>query len=1041
MALYMTQTLTKRYQLQETIGMGGMGVVYRAKDLLTDDMVAFKRVLLPHSTDPHHSTTSDTLDYRLALADEFRTLATLRHPNIIAVLDYGFDEERKPFYTMELLQEAQNIVQYAQSTDEAGKVTLWIQMLHALAYLHRQGIIHRDIKPANVLVMPSGQVKLLDFGLATHRQSAPTTTIAGTLAYMSPELLTENPPSVASDLYATGIIACEMFLGKNPAHNDDVTKMINGIINNTIDLSALPKDLQPIIEGLLEKIPENRAISAEAVLGTLRTDTPYAISSESQAIRESFLKASAFVGRQSELTDLLMGLFNILSPTQAQGSLWLIGGESGVGKSRLLDEVRIRALTQGALAVRGQALKEDNTLFQIWREPLRRVLLEELPLSAESRANLTEIFPQTGQSSPATPDKATNSKRQAVTKAIIDVFSAVNMPTLLMLEDLHWASADIEIIRQLAEATKNHPLLIIGTYRDDEMPYLPEDLPNAALLKLNRLNKEAIRQLTSSMLGKAGEQNHVVDLLDRETEGNAYFIIEVVRALAEDAGSLGDIGKRTLPEKVFVGGIRTVVKRRLDRLPEDYRPLLSLAAVAGRWVELPIIEKIAPENINVALWLIECINASILDISDNRWRFAHEKLRDALLEDFSADELRHAHETIAHALKTVYGDDPQHIVALAYHFGRAELWYEAAGYTILAAEKLNNVSRYTKTSALCEYILPHVSDRDLRIRLVGEYTTALYRMSQYQKLVEIAAEIIALIDEDEQYQDIMGKIMVYYGWGWLHAGEYTNAQFYFDRAYRIYQELEDPYGLIRSLHGRGTIAFVYGDYELCDVFNTRALGYSQASNDKQGLADSYVNLGVTAFMRGDYEGCIAYQEKARVLFEEIGEIRGLGQINNNLGMAYEALKQFDKAETCYRKSIESSIQIQDLRISYNTEVNLGFMLLNQNPYSLVARQYLYRAVLKSQHRPLSIVYLESVTGLAYLLFYDGEVTNSAKLAGALRENPNITAELLSNRLKPLIEQYQSFLDEEEIATLLDAGETADLSELVTATLAQYALYE
>ena len=173
MALYMTQTLTKRYQLQETIGMGGMGVVYRAKDLLTDDMVAFKRVLLPHSTNPHHSTTSDTLDYRLALADEFRTLATLRHPNIIAVLDYGFDEERKPFYTMELLQEAQNIVQYAQSTDEAGKVTLWIQMLHALAYLHRQGIIHRDIKPANVLVMPSGQVKLLDFGLATHRQSAP----------------------------------------------------------------------------------------------------------------------------------------------------------------------------------------------------------------------------------------------------------------------------------------------------------------------------------------------------------------------------------------------------------------------------------------------------------------------------------------------------------------------------------------------------------------------------------------------------------------------------------------------------------------------------------------------------------------------------------------------------------------------------------------------------------------------------------------------------------------------------------------------------
>ena len=1037
----MIQTLSKRYQLQDTIGMGGMGVVYRAYDRLTNEIVAFKRVLLPHTTDPNRSTTPETLDYRLALADEFRTLATLRHPNIISVLDYGFDDERKPFYTMEMLVEAQDIVSYAKTQDEAGKVKLWVQMLHALAYLHRQGIIHRDIKPANVLVTPSGQVKLLDFGLATHRKSAPTTSVAGTLSYMAPELLTENPPSVASDLYSAGIIACELFMGKNPAHDDDVMKMITSIINDPLDLTGVPDQLLPILTQLLDKIPEMRYMSADSVLEALQFDTTYAIATESQAIRESFLKASAFVGREAELTELLMALFNILSPSNPQGSLWLVAGESGVGKSRLLDEVRIRALIQGALSVRGLALKEENALFQLWQEPLRRILLEDLPISKEAYALLSEVFPQAGKA-PSANIRILDGKRQAIIKAIIEAFQALPQPTVLMIEDIHWAGGDIEIIRQLADATQNKPLLIIASYRDDEMPYLPEDLPNANMLKLNRLKKADIRKLTSSMLGVAGEDEHVVDLLDRETEGNAYFIVEVVRVLAEEAGSLNEIGKRTLPEKVFAGGIRTVVKRRLDRLPDHYRPLLQLAAVAGRWVELPIIEYLAPGNIDVPLWLIECINASILDISDNRWRFAHDKLRDALLEDFTPEQIRQAHEQVANAIEHVFADDPQHVVALAYHFGQAQLWDKAAKYTIEASDELNRISRYAKTVSLCDTIFSHVQDRDLRIRLAGEYTHALYRMSQYQKMLPIAKETLILIDEDETYQEITGKIMVFYGWGWLHAGEYDQAQFQFDRAYRIYQQLEDGYGLVRALHGRSVIAFNYGDFDLCDQFNSRALEIAKTEGDKQGMADSYVNLSITKFMSGDYDGCIEYNQKGLALFEELGETRGIASAQNNLGMTYQMKKQFDLATTYYKKSIEGAIQIQDYRMSYNTEVNLGFMLLDQNPYSIDARQYLYRAVKKSEHRPLSIVYLEGIAGLAHMLFYDGDLTKSAKLTACLKVHSNATKELHQSRLDPLIEKYKQVDGEaESLLAILKQGDDFDFNTLATEVIEHYALYE
>lgn len=1045
----MTQLLTKRYEVQDTIGMGGMGVVYRAIDRLTGETVAFKRVLAEHLPNadlqasdtlpdmppsPTRTTSPDTLDYRLALADEFRTLATLRHPNIIAVLDYGFDDERIPFFTMELLTEAQDVVSYAKSQDEIGKIGLWIQILQALAYLHRQGIIHRDLKPANVLVTRAGQVKLLDFGLATHRQNAKTVSMAGTLAYMAPELLTEQPPSVESDLYASAIIACEMLLGKNPVYHADIITMIQGIINTPPDLSGLPTSLMPIMTRLTEKDPDARFRSADAVLQALRQETTYIVPDESQAIRESFLKASAFVGRETELADLQNALFNILSTHNPQGSLWLIGGESGVGKSRLLDELRIRALIQGALTVRGQALKEDTTLLQLWREPLQRLLLEELPLSDETRTNVDIILSQSALSQKSLTDSSW------AIRTIIEVFKAIQQPTMLILEDIHWASGDIDIIRQLADAAKNHRLLIIASYRDDEMPYLPEELPNAELLKLERLNREAIRQLTASMLGEVGDDMQVLDLLDRETEGNAYFIVEVVRALAEDAGSLSDIGKRTLPEKVFAGGVQTVVKRRLDKIPQSYRPLLELAAVAGRWVELPIIEHLAPSDVDVALWLIECINASILDISDNRWRFAHDKLREVLLEEFTPDRLREAHAQIANAIEEVYADDPQHTVALTYHLSQAHQWDQAAKYAIDAGEALNRVSRYHKVLQLYDPILPHITQRDTRIRLLSAYCTALYRMSRYNDLLPQAQELMMHIGEDEAYHDRLAETMIHLGWGYIASGAYDKAQFNFERAYRIHQTLENDYGMVRALHGRGTIAFYYGDKELSKQFQERALALSIKINDKQGMADSYVNLGIVGYLNDDYRLAIEHSHRALAIFTELGEIRGIGMTSNNLAMYHQALGEYDQAEMYYQQAIDTSAQVQDQLMEWNSRLNLGFLQLHRNPYSVEARRNIYHVLLLNHHTPNAMIYLEAVSGLAYMYYYDGDLINSAKLVGCLKHHPSATAELSDLRLNPLIELYKTVWDEAEFMPIIDRGDELDFNTLATDAILAYALY-
>src|SRR5205823_13274746 len=125
-------------------------------DRLNGQTVALKRVI----TSPEELTfasKADSSTHLLALAGEFRTLSSLRHPNIISVLDYGFDEARKPYFTMEYLPNAKTIVEAGREQTRQQHLVLIIQMLQALVYLHRRGILHRDLKPANVLVHEIGR--------------------------------------------------------------------------------------------------------------------------------------------------------------------------------------------------------------------------------------------------------------------------------------------------------------------------------------------------------------------------------------------------------------------------------------------------------------------------------------------------------------------------------------------------------------------------------------------------------------------------------------------------------------------------------------------------------------------------------------------------------------------------------------------------------------------------------------------------------------------------------------------------------------------
>ena len=429
-----------RYVLEEQLGKGSMGNVYRSYDRLTGDYVALKRVPAPadNRPTPPDATAADSItDPHLALAREFQTLATIRHPHIIAVRDYGFSQGR-PYFTMDLLGEAESIVDASSELSDATKLQLMVQMLQALRYLHRRGLVHRDVKPGNVLVY-DGIVQVVDLGLSVEIDEATGT--VGTLNYMPPEVLFGRPSGPASDLYAAGILAYQMFTGRHP-YKRDGSSVIQRILNEPADLDdpAIPLEIRPVLDQLLAKKVEDRYQRAGDVLRDLLSILGDTFDVESRETRESFLQAARFVGRDDELIKLTKAL---AAAYEGQGSAWLVAGESGVGKSRLLDEIRIRALVGDSLVLRTQAIEAGGQPYRVWRNALRRLALVTEMNDIEASV-LKYIVPELAQlldrniadAPPLRPD-ATQAR---LLTAVRNLFrrQSLNQPVVLLVEDLQW---------------------------------------------------------------------------------------------------------------------------------------------------------------------------------------------------------------------------------------------------------------------------------------------------------------------------------------------------------------------------------------------------------------------------------------------------------------------------------------------------------------------------------------------------------------------------------------------------------------------------
>ena len=253
-----------KYQINEMIGRGSMGEVFRGYDPFLDANVAVKVAISDALRDKESGER-----YRKMFFNEAHTAGTLKHPNIVEILDAGVDEDHC-FIVMELVEGADTLKPYC-NPDNLLPLEQVIEIIFkcakALDYAHRAGVVHRDIKPTNILLTEDKDVKIADFSIAHLINSDTTHTMpmgfVGSPRYMSPEQVQEDTITNQTDLFSLGIVMYEMVTGKHPFFAESFSRLIHKIINEQQPpLSSyrndIPEILDKIVYHALQKDPNKR---------------------------------------------------------------------------------------------------------------------------------------------------------------------------------------------------------------------------------------------------------------------------------------------------------------------------------------------------------------------------------------------------------------------------------------------------------------------------------------------------------------------------------------------------------------------------------------------------------------------------------------------------------------------------------------------------------------------------------------------------------------------------------------------------------------
>jgi predicted Ser/Thr protein kinase len=286
-----------------------------------------------------------------ALRSEFDLLREMIHPNLVRVGDIGLTEEGRTWFTAEYV-DGTSIEEAAAGLDRPALVAVVAQILRALEFVHRRGLVHFDLHGSNVRITPEGRVKLLDFGLAG-RAGRPLRGVRGTWPFVAPEVLAGGTPDRRADLFSLGVLLARCLGVGEVDGPPDPFRLGEG------DGDRLPPELRRVVPRLLEPNPERRYGRAREALRDLASAAGRMLPEETTETLRAHVQFAPFVGRRREVRIVPRMIRALEHPPEGRRGerlprVVLLEGEAGVGKSRLLREWIHRVAPEGVRVVRAR---------------------------------------------------------------------------------------------------------------------------------------------------------------------------------------------------------------------------------------------------------------------------------------------------------------------------------------------------------------------------------------------------------------------------------------------------------------------------------------------------------------------------------------------------------------------------------------------------------------------------------------------------------------------------------------------------------------
>lgn len=920
------QDFHERYRVIERIGDGGIGAVFRVEDRTSGRTLAMK--VLPRAAGSG------------GLRGEFLALARLRHDNVVSVLDYGMTRTGQDFFTMEyvvgppLLEAlpAGGAPGGADSATAGWPPVSFYQLvggvLRALAFVHARGMVHADIKPSNILVdgarlarEPIKAARLADFGLAAHLSDPTAQAARGTLLYAAPEVLSGRLDA-RSDLYAVGVVLYQMLTGELPYRESTVAELLAAQragppADPRTARPELPAGLAELVMGLLDPSPGARPQTADEVLARINefAGTDFAIADSRPLIDVG----GVLFGRARELS----ALDEMWREASAGlGGAALVRGEAGLGKSRLLAELKLQVELGGGRVIATSG--RDRTLAGLVQEHA------------------------------AGPRFA---RAEAAADALFEV--AADGPLLLVVDDAdHADPAAAEILAYLARAVAGTRVLVcLATGSDSSVA----DVGPERCLELAPLDRADLGHLVEHAFS-ADVARALTEPLSRASGGNPAHAARALEALVESGGLARQRGTWVLKDEAATDvpvppDAEAAALARLERLGPDATRALAALTVVGESFDREMAEALCDEarianeapatgdtDGGPGRGLIDAILADAValrlawaDAAAGRYQLTSPAVRRALEERLDPDLRLRLHRRAArlHEEQARAGVAPPaaemagHYLALEQHddsicwarraaeelarsqdpAGALE-WYRRIEPLVAGAEAAALHQRVgdlcaalgQSEPALAAYQRAHelTTDPTERVEVAGKAADLLRRRGDGDRALSL---LMTALDQARTRGAAAAEIQAHLRIGrvlWYQA-EYKTALEHTVAGQLLARAGDDRRALADLARLEAQIATSRGDARAAIGHLESALREAERVAKPTLTGRILHELGRAAIHAGDYRRAAEALEHAIPIVRRAGEIERVAQLLNNLGAAHYFLGEWSQARDAWER--------------------------------------------------------------------------------------------------------------------------------------------